>query len=143
MCGSISAEIRKGNWHTQSVLFRMTPIYVRSFYSSLNVIICIMQLFIVQVLILRCMAWENWIILWLMETNDAIGSHKSMKKNNFGTVKKWCYREFDVIRMTLYGVLFYKDKEREKSGPTKNWCYSEFDVIGSDVIGSFDCMHLF
>jgi len=59
MCGSISAEIRKGNWHTQSALFRMTLIYVRSLYSSFNDIICIMQLFIDQVLILRCMAWEE------------------------------------------------------------------------------------
>ena len=30
----------------------------------------------------------NLMISLLMDENDAIGSHKSIKKNNFGTVKK-------------------------------------------------------
>ena len=29
----------------------------------------------------------NWMILLLMDENDAIGSHKSMKKTNFGPQK--------------------------------------------------------
>ena len=62
MSGSISAEIRKGNSHTQSTSLRMTQIYVRSVNSSLNAIICIKQLFKVQVLIFMCMAREAFVV---------------------------------------------------------------------------------
>ena len=83
------------------------------------------------------MAWEDFVVNGKWWHYGEWQSNE--KKQQLWDHKKWCYREFDVISMTLYGVIFYKDKEREKSEPTKKWCYSEFDAIGSDVIGSFDC----